>query len=98
MIQRRRTRLVVETSIKGEIIISMIKIIDNRKVEEEGNDLVENVFVELCFTMDKKGIGHLNFLNAKEELIEALKARLELCMLMRMPNPHILNMLKEEKS
>ena len=54
--------------------------------------------MENIFTMDKKGINHLNVPNGKEWLIKELKARKELHMLMKMLDHHILKMLKEDKS
>ena len=51
----------------------------------------------ISFAM-KKGIDHLNVVDAKEGMIEETNGKLELRMLMKMSNHHILKMLKEEKS
>ena len=54
---------------------------------------MENVSIVM-----KKGINHLNVLCTKEGMIEEMIGRLELWLLMKMQNHHILKMLKEEKS
>ena len=54
--------------------------------------------MENVSTTTKKGIDYLNMLSAKEGMIEEKNDKLELHMLMKMPNHHILKMLKEEKS
>ena len=53
--------------------------------------------MENVSTTMSKGIDHLNVFSAKKGKIEELNGRLE-CMLMKMPNHHILKMLKEDKS
>lgn len=67
-IRRRRMRLPLAVKTRGETIsiILMIRIIEIREEEEEGKNLVEEVFMEPVFTMEKKGIGNLNVLDAKE--------------------------------
>ena len=67
-IRKKRMRPVA-IRISEEIIpiASRIRIIEIREEEEEDNDLEEVAFVEHVFTMEKKVIGHLNVLNAKEE-------------------------------
>ena len=60
------------------LIISMIRIIEIREGEEEDKDLEEEAFVEHVFTVEKKVIGHLNVLNAKEGQRGEMKARPEL--------------------
>ena len=99
MIRLIRMRLIVVFKTKGETIpiIFMIRTIEIRDQEEEGKDMKEEVFVENVFTVKKRGIENLNVLNTKEGLIEEYKAKLELHMSMKMPNHHILKMLKEEK-
>ena len=54
--------------------------------------------METVSTAMKKGIEHLNVLNAKEGMIEEMNGRVELWLLMKMQGHHILKMLKEEKS
>ena len=100
MIKRTRMRLEVVARTRGEItqIVSVIKIIEIREEEEEGKELEEEAFVENVSTAMKKGIDHLNVLNTKEGMIKETYGKLELCMLMKIQNHHILNMLKEEKS
>ena len=58
----------------------------------------EEASVGNVFAIEKKGIEHLNVPSAKEGQIKEQKARRELHMLMKVPNPNILKMLKEEKS
>ena len=67
-IQKRRMRPVV-VRIREETIpiISKIRIIEIREEEEEDKDLEEEASVEHVFTMEKKVIGNLNVLSAKEE-------------------------------
>ena len=100
MIRRRRMGLKVVARTKGEItqIISMIRTIEIREEEEEGKELEEEASVEIFSTGMKKGIKHLNILSTKEGMIEEKNCRLEFHMLMKMPNHHILKILKEEKS
>lgn len=50
------------------------------------------------FIIENKGIEHLNVLSANEGQIKEQKARTKLHMLMKVLDPHILKMLKEEKS
>ena len=76
----------------------MVRIIEIREEEEEGKDLEEEVFVENVFTIEKKGIEYLNVHSAKGGQIKEYKARQELHMLMKILDPHILKMLKEDKS
>ena len=68
MIKRTRVRQEVAIRLRGEkiLIFSMIMKIEIREEEEEGKDLEEEVFMENVFTMEKKGIDHLNFPNTKE--------------------------------
>ena len=96
MTRRTRMRLEVVVKTKREIIpiIYMIITIEIREEEAGDKDLGEEAFVGNVFTEEKKDIENLNVHNAKEEK----KARLELHMLMKMPDHHILKMLKEEKS
>ena len=100
MIRGERMRLAPIVRTKGEIIpiISMTTTIEIKEEEVEGKDLEEEVFMENVFTMEKKGIEHLNAPKDKEGLIEEMKTRLELCMSIKMSDHHILKMLKEEKS
>ena len=100
MIRRTRMRLEVVVRTRGEIIliVSMSRIIQIKEEEEEGKDLEEEVFVENVFIVKRKGIDYLNVPNSKEGQIGEPKARLELCMLMKMLNPYIMKILKEEKS
>ena len=44
----------------------MIRIIEIREEEVEEKDLEEDTFVENIFSVEKKGIEHLNVLSAKE--------------------------------
>ena len=74
----------------------MIRTIESREEEEEGKELEEEAFVEIVSIAMKKGINQLNVLSTKEGMIEKMNGRLELCMLMKMPNHHILKMLKEK--
>ena len=53
--------------------------------------------MENIFTATKKGIDHLNVLSTKEGKIEEMNGRLELHLLMKMQNHHILKMLKDGK-
>ena len=76
----------------------MIKIIEIREEEEEGKELEEEASMEIVSITTKKGIRHLNVLNAKEGKIGEEKATLHWHMLMKMLNHHMLKMLKEEKS
>ena len=97
-IQKRRMRLVA-VRISEEIIpiASRIKVIVIREEEKEDKDLEEEASVEHVFTVEKKVIGHLNVLSAKEEQIGEMNARPELHMWIKMPDHQILKMLKEEK-
>ena len=80
MIKRTRMRLEVVAKTRGEItqIFSMIKTIEIREEELEGKELGEEAFVENVSTTMKKVIDHLNFLNAKEGIIEEKNGRVEL--------------------
>ena len=94
MIKRTRMRLEVVAKTRGEItqIISMIKIVEINEEEEEGKDVEEEDSMENFSVAMRRGIGHLNVPSAREEIIEELNKRLELCMLMKMPNHHIQKM------
>ena len=74
MIRRKRMRLEVAMTTKGETIqiISMIRTIEIREEEAKDKDLEEEAFMENVFTMEKKGIEPLNVSNGKEGLIEEL--------------------------
>ncbi len=100
MIRRTRMRQEVVVRTRGEMIpiISIITTKEFREEETQDKDLEEEAFVENVFDMEKMGIKNLNVPSSKEGQIEAQKARLELHMLMKMPDDHILKMLKEEKS
>ena len=80
-IRKRRMRLVA-VRISEEIIpiASRIIIIEIREEEEEDKDMEEAASVEHVFTVEKKVIGYLNVLSAKEEQIGEMKARPELHM------------------
>ena len=80
MIKRTRMRLALAVRTRGETtqIIPMIRTIEIREVEEEGKELEEEVSMENVSTATKKGINHLNVLNAKEGIIEEMTGRLEL--------------------
>ena len=75
----------------------MIKTIEIREEEEEGNELEEKASVENVSIIMKKGIDHLNVLSTKEGMIEEMNGRVELQLLMKMQGHRILKMLKEEK-
>ena len=100
MIRKTRMRLEVAIRTRGETIkiISMIKIIKIREEEEEGKELEEEASVENISIVMKKGIDHLNVLNAKEGMIEETTGRVELQLLMKIQGHHTLKMLKKEKS
>ena len=70
MIKRIRMRLEVVVRTIGEtiLIISMIRTIEIREeeVEVEEKDLEEEASVGNAFTVEKKGIEHLNVPNMKE--------------------------------
>ena len=68
MIRRRRMRLVVAVRTNGEInqIISLIRTTEIREEEVEDKDLEEEATVGNIFTMEKKGIEHLNVPSTKE--------------------------------
>ena len=91
-------RLEVVARTRGEItkIIFVIKIIEIREEEEEEKELEEEASVETVSTAMKKGIEHLNVLNAKEGMIEEMNGRVELLLLMKMQSHHILKMQKEK--
>ena len=93
-----RMEVVISTKGKTIPIISKIRIIQIKEEEAEDKDLEEEAFMENVFTTKKKGIENYNGPNVEEEKIKEQKARLELHMLMKMQDPHILEMLKEEKS
>ena len=95
MIRRTKMKLEVVVRTRGEItqIIFMIKIIKIREEEEEGKELEEEASMEIFSITMKKGIQHLNVLNAKEGMIEETNGRIEL-LLMKMQGRHILKMLK----
>ena len=80
MTKRTRMRLEVATRTRGEIaqIIFMIKIIEIREEEEEGKELEEEAFMKIVSTLMKKGIKHLNALNAKKGMTEEMNGRVEL--------------------
>ena len=66
-IQKRRMRpVVVRISEETIPIVSRIRIIEIREEEEEDKDLGEEASVEHVFIAEKKVIGNLNVLNAKE--------------------------------
>ena len=91
MNKRIRMRLEVVARTRREITqIVSIK-------EEEGKELEEEASVEIVSIAMKKGIEHLNFLSAKEGMIEEMNGRVELQLLMKIQGHHILKMLKEEK-
>ena len=100
MIRRIRMRLKVAARTIWDIIpiVSMIRAIEIREEEVEDKDLEEEAFMGNGFTTEKKGILNLNVTTTKEGHIKELKARKEFHMLMNMLDPHILKMLKEEKS
>ena len=94
MIIRARMRLVVVVRTRGGTIpIRATKII---KEEEGGKDLEEEVSMENVSIAMKKGINLLNVLNTKEEMIEKMNDRPKLQIFMKIPNHHILKMLKEK--
>ena len=68
MIKRRRMRLQVVVRTRGETIpiISMIRTIEIKEEEAEDKDLEEEASVGNVFTMEKKGIEHLNVPSTKE--------------------------------
>ena len=76
----------------------MIRTIEIREEEEEGKELEEEASMEIVSTATKKGIKHLNVLNTKEGMIEETISRIELWLLMKMQNHHIVKILKEENS
>ena len=96
MTRRTRMRLEVVAKTRGEItqIISMIRIIEIREEEEEDKELEEEASMEIISTTTKKGIKHLNVLNTNEGMVEEMNVMLELRMLIKRPNHHILEMLK----
>ena len=67
-------RLEVVARTRGKItqIISIITIIRIKEEEEEDKELEEEASVEIVSTAMKKGIEHLNVLNAKEGMIEEM--------------------------
>ena len=69
MKMRKRRMRPVTVKISKETIsnVSKIRIIEIREEEEEDKDLEEEAFVEHVFTVEKKVIGHMNVLSAKEE-------------------------------
>ena len=99
MTRRTRMRLEVVARTRGEItqIVSMIRIIEIKEEEQEGKELGEEASVEIVFIAMKKGIKHLNVLNAKEGMIEEMNGRVALQSLIKIEGHHILKMLKEEK-
>ena len=86
MTRRTRMRLEVVPKTKGEInqIISMIRTIEIKEEEEEGKELEEEASIEIVSTAMRKGIEHLDFLSAKEGMIEEKNGRVELLLLMKM--------------
>ena len=65
----RRTRMRMEISVKTREIIlitSMIRTIEIREEEVEEKNLEEENSLGNVFTMEKKGIEHLNVPNTKE--------------------------------
>ena len=68
MIKRTRMRLEVLAKTRGEVIpiISMIRIIEISEEEADAKDLEEETFMGNVFTVEKKGIEHLNVPSAKE--------------------------------
>ena len=100
IIRRTRMRLEVVVRTRGEIIqiIPMIKTIKIREEEVEEKDLEEEASMGNIYTMEKKGIDHLNVLSTKEGMIDETTSRIGLWLLMKMQNHHILKILKEEKS
>ena len=53
--------------------------------------------MEILFTTRKKGIEHLNVISDKEGMIKEMNGRVELQLLKKMQDHHILRMLQEEK-
>ena len=100
MIKKTRMRLEVVVRTRGETIqiIFMIRTIEIREEEEEGKEIGEEASMENVSIAMKKGINHLNVLNAKEGMIEETTGRVQLWLLMKMQNHHILKTLKEGKS
>ena len=100
MIRRTRMRLKVVVRTRGGTIqiIPMIKTIEIREEEEEGKEFIEEASMEITSIATKKGIKHLNVLSTKEGMIKDTKGMLELDLLMKIQNHHILKILKEEKS
>ena len=80
IVKRESMRQAVLVKTRGEIIpiISMNRTIEIREEEAEDKDLEEEASIENIFTMEKKGIEHLNVPNAKEGHIKEYKSRLEL--------------------
>ena len=80
MIKRKRMRLEVVDKTRGEItqIVYVIKIIEIREEEEESKELEEEASMKIVSTAMKKGIDHLNVLNAKEGMIEEMNGSIEL--------------------
>ena len=70
MIKKTSMSPTIAVRTRGETIpiVFMIKTIEIK--EEEGKDLEEEVSVENVFTMEKKGIEHLNVPSAKEGKIK----------------------------
>ena len=56
----------------------MIRIIEIKKEEEEGKEMEEEASMEIVPSAMKKGIKHLNVLNAKEGTIEEMNGKVEL--------------------
>ena len=79
MIKGTRMRLEVAVKTKEETIqiIPMIRIVENREEEEEDKELGEEDTMENVSTIMKKGIDHLNVLNAKEVIMEETTSRVE---------------------
>ena len=74
---RMRSKRIVRT--KGETIqiVHMIRIIEIKEEEGEGEEMEDEAFMENVSTTMKKGINNLNVLNAKEEMIEEMNGRVE---------------------
>ena len=63
---RMRLEVVIRTKVETITIISMIKIIEIKEEEAKDKDLDEEASMGNVFTVEKKGIEHLNVPNAKE--------------------------------
>ena len=65
----------VDSLMEVEMIIKRTSDLNNRDQRGRGIGLEEEASMEIVYTTMKKGIKHLNVLNAKEGMLEEMNGR-----------------------